>query len=588
MNKLYFLLFTILISAVCLGQTTVLEESFETDGNGSRYSTSVPEFTDGTGGDFFTRTDGTTATVPSYYVVSGQDASYYFAAMDTNGDGGPAILTLDFTGIDISAFTNMTFAMLAAEDDSSDGFEDWDADASVLVEINIDGGGYTKLIQFSSGGATNTEPGLDTDFDGIADSTLLTPTFQEFIASIGNGTSADIRITFTNLESGDEDIAIDYIRIIDGYVANPSISLTSPLDNSVLPPGTTSVNVEWSTANLGGGETVDITVNGSTTNSVSSPFPVATSDGQNYNITVELIDGGVIDTDMISFDVASLTNVADISTLRSDVIANGLGKFYQITGTSLVTHTDGFNNRQWIQDGNITGILMYDSGSVSTTFTVGDNVSGLKGYTEESAGVLRFVPFEDSGSIDSSGNPVTPQVVTIAAFNAAPDDYESELIRINNITFVDGNGVTTFSTGTNYNVTDGVDTVVKRTDFFSADYIGQLIPSGLQPAIVGVAGEFNGTSQIYVRSMSDLTLSSGEFSANSFKVYPNPTSIGYVNISSKSQISMKVSVFDVLGKQVINKTVDNNRLDVSTLSSGIYIMKISQDNATTTKKLVIN
>jgi hypothetical protein len=50
---------------------------------------------------------------------------------------------------------------------------------------------------------------------------------------------------------------------------------------------------------------------------------------------------------------------------------------------------------------------------------------------------------------------------------------------------------------------------------------------------------------------------------------------------------MKVGVYDILGKQVINATVSNKRLDVSTLTSGIYIMKISQDNATTTKKLVI-
>ena len=50
---------------------------------------------------------------------------------------------------------------------------------------------------------------------------------------------------------------------------------------------------------------------------------------------------------------------------------------------------------------------------------------------------------------------------------------------------------------------------------------------------------------------------------------------------------MTVSVFDVLGKQVLNQTVTNNRLNVSGLNSGIYIMKISQDNATITKKLVI-
>lgn len=72
-----------------------------------------------------------------------------------------------------------------------------------------------------------------------------------------------------------------------------------------------------------------------------------------------------------------------------------------------------------------------------------------------------------------------------------------------------------------------------------------------------------------------------------FAMYPNPTALGYVKISSKSNANMEVAVFDVLGKQIIKNTVKDNVLDVSNLKSGIYIMKVSQDNATSTKKLVI-
>ena len=43
----------------------------------------------------------------------------------------------------------------------------------------------------------------------------------------------------------------------------------------------------------------------------------------------------------------------------------------------------------------------------------------------------------------------------------------------------------------------------------------------------------------------------------------------------------------MLGKQVINETIANNRLNVSTLNAGVYIMKISQGNTTTTQKIVI-
>jgi hypothetical protein len=85
----------------------------------------------------------------------------------------------------------------------------------------------------------------------------------------------------------------------------------------------------------------------------------------------------------------------------------------------------------------------------------------------------------------------------------------------------------------------------------------------------------------------DPSLSTRENQIDGFSFSPNPTSLGYVNISSRSQTAMKVNVFDILGKQVINAKVANKRLDVSSLNTGIYIMRVSQDNATTTKKLVI-
>lgn len=539
--------------------------------------------------DFFTRTDG--SDISGAYEVNGADGTFFFAAQDIDATecGSSDIETLTFTGIDISTYTDMTLAVLVAEDDSSDGNQDWDANTSVVFEINIDGGGYQNILQFSGGGATNTEPGLDTDNDGTADSTLLTNIFQEFTASLGGtGTTADLRISFNNLDAGDEDIAIDNIRIIDGFTASPEITITAPSNANEFAPGTSSVDVEFNTANLGGTETVNILVNGVLTMDVTSPFTVPTMDGQTYNVTVELIDGGVLDSDAVSFSVGSLVTVTDIAALRADVTTNGLGRFYEITGASLVTHTDGFRNRKWIQDTNISGVLIYDeAGTIATTYNVGDLVSGLRGTTTESNGILRFIPTSDAGTIDSSGNMVTPQIVSIADLNAAPDDYESELIELTNVTFVAGDGVATFGTGTNYDVTDGSNTIIKRTDFFSADYIGSLIPVGQLPSVVAVSGEFNGTSQIYVRDLNDLTLSSNEFDINAFSIYPNPSSTGVITISSPNNDEMNVRIFDILGKEVKNEVLTNNTLDVSSLRTGMYLVKVTQNNASTTKKLVI-
>jgi hypothetical protein len=89
---------------------------------------------------------------------------------------------------------------------------------------------------------------------------------------------------------------------------------------------------------------------------------------------------------------------------------------------------------------------------------------------------------------------------------------------------------------------------------------------------------------------SNLTASVNDFNKKSFNIFPNPTSTGSVTIVSSSASNfgnIKVAVYDVLGKQVINKVITGDKLNVSALNTGVYIMKLSQGNAISTKKLVI-
>ena len=588
MKKIYILLLTLTITSLSYGQTIVFQESFETGNSGT-----PSEICNDGSGDFFTITDG--SDIGSFYQVSGQDGSFFFAAMDT--DGAPCTSlseTLVFDDIDISTFNNLSLAILLAEDKPSDSQFDWDFDSRFYIEVDIDNTGtFTKILQVavsdSSAGSNISQPMIDSDLDGNGDGAEITDIFTEYTASISSGNLIDIRLVFENFAAGDEDISVDNIRIIDGYTPSSTISISSPSGNSTIAPGTTSVNVEWVTTNTSGSETVDVTVNGTTTNNATSPFAISTTDGTTYNVMVNLVDGGsTVASDDISFSIGNLTQVADITALRADVDNNGAGSFYEITGASLLTHTDSFRSRKWFQDGSISGVLIYDEdGIITTTYAVGDMVSGLKGYSVISNGVLRFIPTEDSGVIDSSGNAVVAQTVTITDFNTNPDDYESEYIKLLNVSFVEGDGTATFSTGSNYTLTDGTNNAIMRTDFYGADYIGELIPSTQLPSVSGVSGEYQGTSQLYVRSLADITLTTGQFNLSEFSITPNPSNGNFVNITSTGLGAMQANVFDILGKQVINATVANGRLDVSPLNTGVYIVKLTQGKATTTKKLII-
>ncbi len=72
--------------------------------------------------------------------------------------------------------------------------------------------------------------------------------------------------------------------------------------------------------------------------------------------------------------------------------------------------------------------------------------------------------------------------------------------------------------------------------------------------------------------------------ATDIAIYPNP-SHGIVNINSKHIIDT-VDVFSILGYKVAEfKT--STQLDLSQLTSGIYLLKIIAEGKTTTKKIVI-
>ena len=83
------------------------------------------------------------------------------------------------------------------------------------------------------------------------------------------------------------------------------------------------------------------------------------------------------------------------------------------------------------------------------------------------------------------------------------------------------------------------------------------------------------------------TLSTTQFNNADLSIYPNPVSNGFVNIRSTSTDALTIAVYDLLGKQISNTTLTNNRLNVSELNTGIYILKISQKNKSITKKLIL-
>jgi len=82
------------------------------------------------------------------------------------------------------------------------------------------------------------------------------------------------------------------------------------------------------------------------------------------------------------------------------------------------------------------------------------------------------------------------------------------------------------------------------------------------------------------------TLSTNDFEAESFKVYPNPVK-DVLNIQSNEAVS-KVAVYNVLGQSVFLSTPKavSPSVDMSSFKSGIYFVEVTIGNSTKTVKVV--
>lgn len=73
-----------------------------------------------------------------------------------------------------------------------------------------------------------------------------------------------------------------------------------------------------------------------------------------------------------------------------------------------------------------------------------------------------------------------------------------------------------------------------------------------------------------------------------FTVYPNPVKDGYLTINSANAISKSIEIYDILGKQVLSTSIQNNeRVNVSNLNAGIYILRVEEAGKLATSKLII-
>jgi len=72
---------------------------------------------------------------------------------------------------------------------------------------------------------------------------------------------------------------------------------------------------------------------------------------------------------------------------------------------------------------------------------------------------------------------------------------------------------------------------------------------------------------------------------NNLNIYPNPTK-GLIYINSKTETIIGITVFDVLGKKVLQLEGNIQQMDISTLQRGMYFLRITADDRNFVEKII--
>ncbi|SEJ22658.1 SprB repeat-containing protein, partial [Flavobacterium terrigena] len=417
MKKNFTLTFALLLCFFWIGgnaQTQFWSDTFDASPtSGIR----TPEENGGVGGppntSYFRLTDG--STVSQNVTFTGKQGTNYWAGEDHNAAGTGftssgaegAItnsplneLSINWTGINISGKTGLSFRGLFAANSTNEPWDNVNACLSgagttntdyITVQYRIDAGAYVDLIRFfNKGSATNGMHKYlfeDTDGNGCGDGTQLTNVFGEFIKTIsGTGTTLDIRINVYS-EGNNEEWAIDNFRLFETptctaptITGNPPNRTICAGNNTTFPSNATgATGFQWQ-VNTGSGFT-DLTnvapYSNVTTNTLTVTGATAGMSGYLYRcVAYNATLACFTNTNQATLTVSSISTATGSQT--------NVSCFGGSNGTATVIPSGGIApySYSWSPSGG-TGTTASGLAAGSYTVTVTDNIgcTATRNYT---------------------------------------------------------------------------------------------------------------------------------------------------------------------------------------------------------------
>ncbi|MBI4946149.1 MAG: T9SS type A sorting domain-containing protein [Bacteroidetes bacterium] len=393
-----------------------------------------------------------------------------------------------------------------------------------------------------------------------------------------------IETTLTAVESAATN-TIERLGYHPQPVTTPYLAIASPLTNATL--YSTTVPVSFSVLNftIGTDGHIHYIVDGGSVNEHTSTTPIQVTGltAGSHTVALSLVDNShnplsPAVTASITFNVnLTFTDKTDIAALRACDTSSTV--IYRLTGTSTITFQQTYRHQRFIQD--TTAAILIDDypGNFTTAYNQGDAIANIVGKLNIYGNMLQFTPLGDPGTPVSTGNTVTPTVITLTQFNNDFELYEAQLVKIQSVNFKDANGSITFTIGKGYALQTSVDSF--RTTFYDANYMNLVVPTN-SVNIIGILNARTSGNYITARNLADIEGMNDvpEVNvSNETGIYPNPAN-DMVTLQNLKGVT-KIEIANILGQtvNVYNNIKDGNmNLSLSHLKNGIYFVTLYNNN----------
>ncbi|MBK7010956.1 MAG: choice-of-anchor D domain-containing protein [Saprospiraceae bacterium] len=574
-------------------QTTLLSESFETDGEGIRYNSSHYILCTGPNQqDFFFRTNITPAnpnmppdcTIGHGTAITNIQGSYYWASEDIMSSPGilpPGDMT--FVPFNICGYSNLEASLYLAC--SNNNNVRWEAADSINIKVSIDGGPFRTVGRFFGGLPFGGNLLIDANLNGVVDPSESTPicdisTLTKYTFPIPySGASLQLKLDFDQV-GGTEELAFDLVEVKGVSAGLPEINVQggSPLANIVDGDLTTSLtnHTSFGTVNVGNNLVRTYTIQNTgpsslivtsiaksgpdqalfTIGNLSPASPIPSMSTANFTVTFAPTSVGMKNATI------TITN-SDCNEGNYDFAISGTGASAcslsaAITGNTPVSCNGGSNGSLTVTASN--GVTNY-----SYVWSNGNNTTGTASVTNVLSGLLAgtyAVTVTDGNACTATASATVTQPMAITATTSQ-----------NNISCFGGNNGSinlSVSGGTGAYTYDWDNDGAEMVDNDLQDLSG--LSAGTYTVTVTDANGCTKTASATITQPTDILTSTMQVNSSCFG-----GNNGSINLSVSGGTGAYTYDWDNDGAEM----VDNDLQDLSGLSAGTYTVTVTDANGCT-------